>query len=90
MAQEELGLVEWSNCAGEIPTTAANMPLAQLDITNPAHPLLKRAPPGAGSLKSSEASNEKGHEEKTSEKRIDIFVSSPASDERQMQKPKLG
>ncbi|KAI1760961.1 hypothetical protein GGR53DRAFT_469785 [Hypoxylon sp. FL1150] len=43
-AHEELGLVQWEECTGEVPTTHPDINLASLDITDPKHPVLSRGP----------------------------------------------
>ncbi|KAI0378393.1 hypothetical protein F5Y04DRAFT_149312 [Hypomontagnella monticulosa] len=42
LAHEELGLVEWSRCTTEVPTTHPDALLANLDISNPERPVLSR------------------------------------------------
>ncbi|KAI2620167.1 hypothetical protein GGS26DRAFT_601766 [Hypomontagnella submonticulosa] len=42
LAHEELGLVEWSRCTKEVPTTQPDVLLASLDIINPERPVLSR------------------------------------------------
>lgn len=40
LAQEELGIGNWDNCDGSIPTTAPDKVLAALDISDERHPFL--------------------------------------------------
>jgi hypothetical protein len=48
MAHEQLMEQEWAKCADDIPTTDPEMFLANLDISDPEHPILRRpeAPKG--------------------------------------------
>lgn len=42
MAHEQLMEQEWTNCTDDIPTTDPDLSLANLDISKPEHPILRR------------------------------------------------
>jgi hypothetical protein len=42
MAHEQLDGQAWANCTDDIPTTDPEFPLANLDISDPEHPILRK------------------------------------------------
>lgn len=42
MAHEQLMEQEWANCTDDVPTTDPELSLANLDISKPEHPILRR------------------------------------------------
>ncbi|KAG6356980.1 hypothetical protein INS49_014856 [Diaporthe citri] len=54
MAHEQLMGQKWANCADDIPTTDPELSLANLDISNPEHPVLRRPEAPKGNTKTVE------------------------------------
>lgn len=56
MAHEQLMEQDWANCTDDIPTTDPELPLANLDISDPRHPVLRRPEAPEGKTETVESS----------------------------------
>lgn len=54
MAHEQLMGQAWANCADDIPTTDPELPLTNLDISDPEHPILRKQEAPKGNTEAAE------------------------------------